>query len=110
MKNLFMSATTRTSTAFVHNKSGPILVSKEDFTENVTDRRPPLNQNELNIFVETHSKNAGGRNSATLVIFVDLPSASSESCGSGILETCIILTHRAAKMKHHANEISIPGG
>jgi hypothetical protein len=58
--------------------------------------------------VATPSKNAGGRNSATLVIFVDLPSASSKSCD--ILETWVILTHRATKMKHHANEISIPGG
>lgn len=63
-------------------------------------------QNEINalIAIESLSINVGKR-FATMVILVDFADGEKELAG-----TWVLLTHRAAKMKKHANEISVPGG
>ncbi|CAK5081570.1 unnamed protein product [Meloidogyne enterolobii] len=78
----------------------PLFARRENFRKFIPQ---PTLQNELNPLLTPPS--TGVRKFATMVILVDFPNGGKEKAG-----TYVLLTHRAAKMKKHANEISVPGG
>jgi len=78
----------------------PLFARRENFRKFIPQ---PTLQNELNPLLTPPSTVV--RKFATMVILVDFPNGGKEKAG-----TYILLTHRAAKMKKHANEISVPGG
>ncbi|CAK5081233.1 unnamed protein product [Meloidogyne enterolobii] len=78
----------------------PLFARRENFRKFIPQ---PALQNELNPLLTPPS--TGVRKFATMVILVDFPIGGKEKAG-----TYVLLTHRAAKMKKHANEISVPGG
>jgi len=78
----------------------PLFAWRENFRKFIPQ---PTLQNELNPLLTPPSMSV--RKFATMVILVDFPNGGKEKAG-----TYVLLTHRAAKMKKHANEISVPGG
>ena len=84
------------------NRITPILARREHFIPSKVSQRP-LGQNEVSVFADAKQA-LNERDCATLVILINLQRQESSE------ETFVLFTHRAAMMKSHGNEISLPGG
>ncbi|KAL7071420.1 hypothetical protein ACQ4LE_009300 [Meloidogyne hapla] len=102
-RTLFSTQFTLRSFSNAKTTCEPLFARRENFR---SFRLQPTLQNELNVLIAANTSSTNvGRKFATMVILVDFPNGGKEQAG-----TWVLLTHRAAKMKKHANEISVPGG
>ncbi|KAL3101212.1 hypothetical protein niasHT_027968 [Heterodera trifolii] len=77
-----------------------ILIRRDNFNRN---RPRLLKRNEKSLLAENRQGIPTATDCATLVLFCRLGTPSAE-------ESWVLFTQRAKRMKHHANEISFPGG